>query len=307
MTSLADTAALLVAEFVHSQDQVALPHRFGPWQLVRQVAQSELSQVYQARPAHAPQDGAAQYAVKLLKERWQGCSQAVGALRREAMLGRSIAHPHLISVLSAHVGGPPYYLVMPWLQGATLAARLAGGDRPGLAIALWLTRQVVQALEALHHDGWMHADIKPSNVFISPDQHATLMDLGLCRRPQESISLVDRHVAGTVHYMAPEMVTSVWGADIRSDIYSLGVMLYELIAGRLPFTGKAVEDIVRAHVQAAPQPLRDLVPQVPRDVARLVHQMLRKDPLRRPQTPAELIHRLVRLEIAFLAARQPAV
>jgi serine/threonine protein kinase len=302
MTRILQTAAHCEAPPARAPERRAELGRLGSWQLVRLVAEGALARLYQARPAES-RDRPALYALKLLRERWHESPEAVACLRREAMLGRSVSHAHLVSVLAAHVNEPPYYLVMPWLQGATLAARLAGGWRPALSAALWISRQIAEALAALHADGWMHADVKSSNVLVSGDLHATLLDLGFARRVEETANLADRPVVGTAHYVAPEMITSVWGADIRSDIYSLGVLLYELLAGRLPFPGGDLSTIVRAHRDAWPQPLRHLAPHVPHDVAWLVHEMLAKDPLRRPQTPRELAERLIRLEIATLAER----
>ncbi|MEX2121445.1 MAG: serine/threonine-protein kinase [Pirellulales bacterium] len=282
--------------------------RLGPWHLVRLAAAGNLCRVFQARPADGPNDRPACYAVKVLLEPWQLDQAAVEMLRREALVGRKVSHPHLISILSAHVTEPPYYVVMPWLGGSTLADTIgrfrSGGSPPALPLALWLIRQVAQALAALHQHGWMHADVKPGNIIISPEGHATLLDLGFARMPAESGSLVDRCVAGTMQYVAPEMITSALRPDIRSDIYSLGVTLFELLTGRLPFAGSELAQLAEQHRQVEPPDVRALVPQLPSDVGRLVHRMLAKEPLRRPQTPAELIERLAALEIATFDQRQ---
>ena len=255
------------------------------------------------RPADGPLDRSAGYAVKVLLERWQDDTAAIELLRREAIVGRQVSHRHLISVLAAHVGGPPYFVVMPWLAGSTLADLLAAGRRPPLPVALWLARQTAEALGALHVAGWMHGDVKPSNIFVSPSGHATLLDLGFVRRPEETGCVVDRCVAGTFHYIAPEMITSALRPDIRSDLYSLGVTLYELLTGRLPFVGRSLAELAEQHRQSEPPEIRSLAPRLPLDVARLVHQLLAKEPLRRPQTPAELVVRLTVLEIATFAER----
>jgi serine/threonine-protein kinase len=149
----------------------------------------------------------------------------------------------------------------------------------------------------------MHGDVKPSNMMISPEGHVTLLDLGFARRNDETGSAVDRCVMGTCHYLAPEWITSALRPDIRSDIYSLGVVLFELFAGRLPFRAQDLAELAQQHKEAAPPDLRRLVPHLPTDVVHLVGQMMAKQPLRRPQKPRELIDRLVRLEIATFSER----
>ncbi len=270
--------------------------RLGDWELMRLVGKGPLARVYQARPAGSPPDRPPGYAVKVLDERQEFDSAAIEVFRREALVGRRVSHPHLVTVLSSHVGDTPYYLVTPWLEGATLAAHIAIA-RPSVPVVLWIVRQVAEALDALHHAGWMHADVKPSNIFVSRRGHATLLDLGFARRPDELGSVVDRCVVGTIHYIAPEMVTSALRADIRSDIYSLGVTLFELLSGRRPYHGGSLAELARQHCQDQPQDLHRLVPTLPPGVVQLVRAMMAKEPLRRPQTPLELIERLVALEI----------
>jgi serine/threonine protein kinase len=191
---------------------------------------------------------------------------------------------------------------MPWLPGATLDSHAAHRplDPPD---ALWIARQISEALQALHDHGWTHGDIKPSNVRISPEGHATLLDLGFARRKGESGCAVDRCVLGTCNYMAPELITSALAADIRSDIYSLGVLLFQLLSGRLPFEGNNLAEVVSQQCSGRAPDLRRLVPQLPSAVAGLIRELLGKEPLRRPQSPRELIQRLVALEVATFAER----
>lgn len=271
--------------------------RLGAWELVRLIGEGQLCRVYAARPAAHAADRTAGYAVKVLDERWHDRPAALEVVRREAIVGKKVSHPHLISVLSAHVGGPPYFLVMPLLEGATLERRLAAGERPSIAVALWIARQIAEALDALHQAEWMHADVKPSNIFLSAVGHATLLDLGFARQPADTTSLVNRCVTGTMYYIAPEMITSALRPDIRSDLYSLGATLYEMLAGRPPFAARSLEQLAEQHRQVEPRPIRLDAPLVPAKVARFAHQMLAKDPLRRPQTPREAVERLIELEI----------
>ena len=279
------------------------PLRLGSWELVAPISESELTRVYRARPAGGSPARPAAYALKVLRPEWEHHPQVVSLLAREAQVGRKVSHPHLVSVLSARVRDVPRYLVMPWLEGVTLADRLRDAAPPDLPEMLWVVRQVAEGLAALDAHGWMHGDVKPSNIMISPDGHATLIDLGFAHRRHEEASAVDRVVAGTHAYLAPEVLSSRVGADIRSDLYSLGVVLFEALTGRLPFSGQTLPELISQHQQVPPPHLKRLAPHVPDDVARWVGRLLAKDPLRRPQTAEELVAQLVRLEIATFSER----
>jgi serine/threonine-protein kinase len=272
------------------------------WELGELAAIGRLNRLYRARPVGSPSHRPFGYAIKMLRPRWHDDPRALGLLRREAAVGRTLSHPHVVTVLAASVRRPPFYVVMPWLSGVTLTTRLANAGSLPLREALWIARQVALGLDALDQAGWMHGDVKPGNILISPEGHATLLDLGFARRVDETNSLVDRCVMGTWTYIAPEMITSALRADIRSDLYSLGVMLYEMLAGQPPFVATEPAELASQHRHTSPRPIKDHLPCLPLDVAQLVHRLLAKDPLRRPQTPADLLSLLVPLEIAAFTA-----
>ena len=278
--------------------------RLGPWQLVRLLSEGNMSRVYQARPADGLTNQPAAYAVKVLRNEWWRDPQAIEMQRREAWIGSRISHPNLLPVLSASVRQPPFYIVTPKLDGESLTALITRRGPLEVPLALWIARQVAEALDALYEAvDMIHTDVKPDNIFVSPTGHATLLDFGLAQTSEEATDWATRPLAGTLTYIAPEMVTSALAADARSDIYSLGVVLYEMLGGRCPWDSDDPGELATLHREAKPTDLAELRPDAPEPVTELVHAMLAKDPLRRPESAAEVAARLTRLEINCFALR----
>ncbi len=301
MTQIVEAHQAALSEIVLPKSE--FPCLVRQWELINLAAEGGLAKIFRARPAGSPPNLPASYALKMLLPAWQNNPQAVRLIEREALVGQSVSHPHLIPILFASLQQQPRFVVMPWLDGATLQQRLAAGERFDLPRILWIARQVAEALDALHCSGWMHGDVKPGNIMLSPEGHATLLDLSFARRSGDTGSAVDRCVMGTFHYIAPEFLTSALRADIRSDIYSLGATLFRMLAGRLPFDSADLAELASQHKQSLPPDLGRIAPHLPAEVSRLIHRMLAKDPLRRPQTPRELIETLARLEIETFTER----
>lgn len=273
------------------------------WALLELAATGSLARVFHAKPAGASSDQAAAYAVKMLRTELQNDDVAIELLQREALVGQSVADPHLVPILSAHVLESPRMLIMPWLEGATLQQRFDAGQRFAPLRTVWIARQAAEGLAALYEAGWMHGDVTPGNISLSPTGHVTLLDFSFARRPDEGGSAANRPIMGTCQYLAPETLTSALRPDSRSDIYSLGAVMFQMLSGQVPYPAKDLADLATQHQQAAPLDLSRLVPEVPREVIALVRQMTAREPLRRPQTPRELIDRLMALEIGLFSLR----
>ncbi len=279
------------------------PRTIGSWKIDALLDEGTFARTYRARPANSPMHHPADYALKLLRKDLEDNEQIVQMVQREAYVGRHASHPHLVPILDASVKQAPYFVVMPCLSGATLQQSASSVGLPPIPHALWIARQVAEGLTALHGMGWLHGDIKPSNVFIAADGHVTVVDLGMARQTVQPGGIVDRPFTGTLHYMPPELVVSTVRADQRSDIYSLGVTLYWSLTGRLPFAADTVDELVRAHRERSVLDPRRVRPQLPRDLCNYVVKMMAKQPLRRPQTAQEVADRLMQFEIETFEER----
>jgi serine/threonine-protein kinase len=285
---------------------MALPCDIGPWTLLRRLGGGPLTEVFQARPSRCGPNQPAGYALKLLRREWENESLAIDMLRREAYVGLNVRHPRLIGVLAGNFSAPPRYLVMPWLPGQTLRARLDAEGALAAPQALWTARQVAEALSALHTAGWLHLDVKPENILLSPDGQATLLDLTFARRIETQRILRGQPITGTPRYMAPELLLSTSRAGCWCDLFSLGIVLLEMLCGRLPYedehAGHWIARKPGRSVEVTAM-LSQCAPEIPAGTAALIGRLLAAEPLRRPESAAAAVDRLVRLEIATLAAR----
>lgn len=283
---------------LHAAGTLAPPIAIAGWECLGLAGRGRIANVYRARPAAsrptAPrQAAAAGYALKVLHPSLEQSADAVESLRREAWVSRAAADPHLSTVLSAHVERPPYFLVLPYLEGADLATRGAGGWRPALPVALWIARQAALALVALHAAGWVHGDVKPANLVLSSTGHVTLIDLGFAipyRSAGAGDSTSSRRAAGTPPYLAPEALAGASPPDPRSDLYSLGMVLHELVS------------VERAGHAKRPD-YRGMESVIPAGVTHLLRQLTANDSLRRPDSAADVVARLARWEVLTLEER----
>ena len=217
---------------------------------------------------------------------------------REIKLAAALQHPHVLPVLSAGImNGLPYY-IMPFVRGESLRVSMAAG-RLSRDDALGVLADTAKALRYAHGQGVIHRDIKPENVLMSSGS-AVVVDFGIAKAisasktaaPGGTLTTVGTSI-GTPAYMSPEQAAADPDVDHRSDIYSWGVMAYELLAGRHPFEGKKTpQQFLAAHLAEAPAPLGSLTPDLPAPVGALVMKCLEKEPDSRPQSASELVTQL---------------
>ncbi len=199
------------------------------------AGQGEFTEVHLARPLGCRPDWPADYALKMLRPSRSDDPLAIRLIRREAEVGSQVSQAHLVPILEARVREAPTMSSCHACRGLWPSHVISRVGALAARQALWITGQVAEALSALHAKGWYHGDIKPQNIIVSTEGHATLIDLGFALRSNEPHCSGDRFAMGTLNYVAPEVLTSALRTDHRSDLYSLGITLFEMLTGRVPF------------------------------------------------------------------------
>ena len=266
--------------------------RLGPYEIVGRIGAGGMGEVYRARDTRLDRD----VAVKVLPSGFATDADRLRRFEQEARAASTLNHPNILVIhdVGSTEGSP--YVVSELLEGETLRERLRDGSFP-LRKAIQSAVQIAQGLAAAHDKGIVHRDLKPENVFVTPDGRVKILDFGLAKLTQGALSPADMGaptmgatgpgvVLGTAGYMSPEQVRGL-PADHRSDLFSLGVILYELVSGRRAFQRDSAAETMSAILNDEPTAL-DSVKPVPPGLARIVERCLEKRPEERFQSARDL-------------------
>jgi eukaryotic-like serine/threonine-protein kinase len=231
-------------------------------------------------------------AIKVLAERHAGDDKFVTRFRREAQAAAALNHPNVVSVFDTGDDEQAHYIVMEYVEGETLADLLRRERPLDPGLAARIAEEVATALQAAHDRQLVHRDVKPGNVMIDQEGRIKVMDFGIARAAADDALTQTGTVLGTAAYLSPEQARGD-AVDARSDIYSLGCVLYEMLSGRAPFTGDSAVSIAFRHVNDRPDPPSAHHPGIPPELESVTMRALEKDPARRYQSADEFREALV--------------
>ncbi len=252
----------------------------GRYELRRRIACGGMAEVYLGYDRRVRR----RVAVKVL---YGSDEPFVRRFEREAEAAGTLSHDHILPLYDFGEQRPWYYLVMPYVEGGTLRDYLLKRERLDLEEAGSFLEQIAAALQYAHDHGVVHRDVKPSNILLRPDGHAYLGDFGLAKAKMGAEAVTHSgSMVGTPEYMAPEQSNGVH--DYRSDIYSLGIILYQMLTGRVPFTADSPVAVSLKHIQAIPKSPGELNSAIPPAVEAVILKALAKDPAERYQQAGAL-------------------
>ncbi len=254
----------------------------GRYQILRKLGAGGMANVYLAED----QELGRRVAIKILNDRHANDEQFVERFRREAKNAAALSHPNIVSIYDRGEAEGTYYIAMEYLDGRSLKELILSRGDPPIAVVVEYTRQILDALRFAHRHGIVHRDIKPHNVLVDGEGRVKVTDFGIARAGASQMTEAGS-IVGTAQYLSPEQAR---GGDVdqRSDLYSLGVLMYELLTGEVPFSGDTPVEIAMKHLSRTPEPPSTIRPDVPRELDMVVMRSLAKDPDDRYQNAEEM-------------------
>lgn len=250
------------------------------YELLSEVGRGGMAIVYRAFDQRTGHD----VAVKIMRPELSTNAEFVSRFQREAEAASKMTHNNIVNLLDVCKEGDQRYLVMEYVEGQTLKDMITQRGRITPAAAVQITIRILAALDHAHHNSIIHRDIKPQNILVNTNGHVKVADFGIARMADSATLTQDNKVMGSVHYYSPEQASGKPATE-RSDLYSVGVVLYEMLTGHVPFDGESILAIAYNQVNKQPPPIPDDVPEA---ISAVCMHALEKDPTKRYGSAKEM-------------------
>ncbi|UTR15147.1 Stk1 family PASTA domain-containing Ser/Thr kinase [Salipaludibacillus sp. LMS25] len=257
------------------------------YEIIRPIGGGGMADVYLAKDLILDRH----VAVKMLKEQFSKDDEFIRRFRREAQSATSLSHPNIVSIFDVGEEEDLYYIVMEYVKGQTLKDYITQKGKVTVDGTIGILQQIISAVKNAHQNHIVHRDIKPHNILIDEDGTAKVTDFGIARAISEATITHTNSVLGSVHYLSPEQAR---GGQVtyKSDLYSLGVLAYEMLSGEVPFKGDTAVAVAIKHLQEPLPLLKEKDPSIPQSVENFVMKATAKDPLKRFSTTDEMLRDL---------------
>ncbi len=252
------------------------------YEIIEKVGSGGMADVYKAKCHRLNRF----VAIKILKPEFSSDRSFVNKFRGEAQSAAGLSHPNIVNVYDVGDDDGLHYIVMELVEGITLKKFIERKGKLEVKEAIGISIQIAQGMEAAHANHIIHRDIKPQNIIISKEGKVKVTDFGIAKATTSNT--ITSNAMGSVHYLSPEQARGGY-SDEKSDIYSLGVTMYEMLAGQVPFAGDNNVSVALAHIQGEAAPLREINPEIPHGVDMIVQKCMQKKPERRYLTASDLI------------------
>ncbi len=257
------------------------------YEILEKIGSGGMSEVYRARDHRLNRD----VAIKVLKQEFNSDRSFIGKFRTEAHAAACLSHPNIVHVFDVGDEDDIHYIVMELVEGITLKTYISRKGKLEIRETIGIAMQVAQGIEAAHEQHIVHRDIKPQNIIISRDGKVKVTDFGIAKAATNET--ITSSTMGSVHYISPEQARGGY-CDERSDIYSLGITIYEMLTGRVPFEGDSAVSVALLHIQGEMVSPRKYEPMIPVSLEKIVLKCTQKKPEMRYRTVTELIENLKR-------------
>jgi eukaryotic-like serine/threonine-protein kinase len=244
----------------------------GRYEIIRNIGEGGMSKVYLAHDVILDRD----VAIKVLNYDFANEESLKRRFKREALSATSLTHPHIVDIFDVGEEDELHYLVMEYIEGQTLKKSIQDNGPLSPEQALPIMQQIVSAIANAHHNGIVHRDVKPQNILMDLEGNAKITDFGIAMALSATAHTKTNSVIGTVHYLSPEQARGRM-ATKKSDIYSLGIVFYELLSGELPFSADTAVAIALKHLQEETPSVKKLFPSIPQSVENVILKATMKD------------------------------